>query len=227
MCGYVSYESKPWNGLSGQLESIVSLVEAYRAYPAFGGDTHKRIPIVVIDDGQLVVKKAIWWFDAFADQQGQSVLGRRTTFNARNLDSPFWKTALNHNRAVVLASELGESKKVGKSTHRFLMQSHSPFFLGALYRKLANGDYCAAVITRDAHPKFTPYHEKAFPFFLPPDDEFLTKWLWAAGAISPEVECILQAPILVPTLNVTRVKTYKNKEPIGQIRDTLVSDLKE
>jgi hypothetical protein len=47
----------------------------------------------------------------------------------------------------------------------------------ALYRKHSEGRYSFAVITRDAHPKVESYNHKAFPYFLPNDDEFIKLWL--------------------------------------------------
>ena len=97
------------------------------------------------------------------------------------------------------------------------MQSNAPFMLGAVYRKLTNGDYCCAVITRDAHPKMTPYHEKAFPLFLPVEEEFLGIWLGKEKANHARIQGLLKQPKLFPTLHVQRVKTYKHKVAVGSI----------
>ena len=233
MCGFVSYENATtreypqWTAgldLPSSLSLLLSSWPNYKAYPAFGGDTYKRVPLLICEQGEYKEVSAIWWFDAFSENK-VTYLGKRTSFNARNLDSPFWKSALNNNRALVLATHLGESKLVGKTKHQYLMQSQQPFMLGAIYRQLDNGDYCCAIITRDAHPKMTPYHEKAFPLFLPLQPEFLNLWLGAENAQNAEIQALLQAPKLFPTLHVQRVKTYKDKQPIGNINDVLVSDI--
>jgi len=233
MCGFVSYEQATikqhpdWvaalQETTAVYESFVNWPE-YTAYPAFGGDTNKRVPLLISEDDKLKRVDAIWWFDAQV-QDTRTLLGKRTTFNARNLDSPFWKGALNHTRGVLIANQLGESKWIGKTKHQYLMQSNAPFMLGAVYRKLTNGDYCCAVITRDAHPKMTPYHEKAFPLFLPVEEEFLGIWLGKEKANHARIQGLLKQPKLFPTLHVQRVKTYKHKVAVGSISDILLSDI--
>lgn len=213
---------------------LLSHWASYAAYPAFGGDINKRIPLLIEEDGQLKRVEAIWWFDASCQKYQQNeqidsatnvtILGRRTSFNARNLDSPFWKGALNKHRGIVFANHLGESKLVGKTKHQYLMQSKEPFLLGAVYRKLANGDYCCAIITSDAHPKMTPYHEKAFPLFLPVDNAFLLLWLSKQNAEHTHIQHLLNEPKLYPKLHVQRVKTYKGKQPVGNLNDILLPD---
>ncbi|MDT0593256.1 SOS response-associated peptidase family protein [Glaciecola petra] len=245
MCGFVSYEQATikehpqWEAAMTSvaqlpLEFLLSHWRSYSAYPAFGGDTNKRIPLMIRENGELKRVEAVWWFDANCQEYQQSekgdstsnitVLGRRTSFNARNLDSPFWKGALNKHRGVVFANHLGESKLVGKTKHQYLMRSQEPFLLGAVYRKLPNGDYCCAIITRDAHPKMTPYHEKAFPLFLPVDNDFIGLWLSTQNAQHAQIQYLLNAPKLYPSLHVQRVKTYKDKQLVGNINDILLSD---
>lgn len=256
MCGFVSYEQATikeypqWEAAITEaisLDSISSTISLgaqansplqyfldnwpdYAAYPAFGGDVNKRIPLLILEDDKLKHVNAIWWFDAHCEQafdtdKNVTVLGRRTSFNARNLNSPFWKGALNHHRGIAFANQLGESKLVGKTKHQYLMRSNEPFLLGAIYRKLPNGDYCCAIITRDAHPKMTPYHEKAFPLFLPIDNHFLKLWLSSEKADTPLIQALLDEPKLYPDLHVQRVKTYKGKQTIGNTNALLTSDL--
>ncbi len=231
MCGFVAYENATVREYPQWTTALASLSYRalenwpnYTAYPAFGGDANKRIPLLVEEDGETKQVFAVWWFDAHSQQQ-QTVLGNKTSFNARNLDSPFWSGALNKNRGLVLATELGESRLVGKTKHQYLMQSNAPFILGAIYRKLSNGDYCCAIITRDAHPKMAPYHDKAFPLFLPVDAIFLSIWLGDETSEHPQIQALLNQPKLFPTLHVQRVKTYKHKQPVGNISITLVSDV--
>jgi putative SOS response-associated peptidase YedK len=233
MCGFVSYENATireypqWTASIDLPETLSLLLDTwpdYQAYPAFGGDINKRVPLLICEEGVYKQVFAIWWFDAFSENE-MTFLGKRTSFNARNLDSPFWNSALNNNRALVLATHLGESKLVGKTKHQYLMQSQQAFMLGAVYRKLENGDYCCAIITRDAHPKMTPYHEKAFPLFLPLEHAFLSLWLSEENANNSEIQSLLEAPKLFPTLHVQRVKTYKSKQVIGKISNTLLSDV--
>jgi putative SOS response-associated peptidase YedK len=180
---------------------------------------------VIEEEGQLKQVQATWWFDCFDTSEGLMV-GNRTTFNARNLASPYWKNALQNHRGVVFASGIGESKLVGKTKHQYYMHSPTLFALGALYRKYANNQYSCAVITRDAHPKMEPYHDKAFPGFLPMNAEFLKLWLDKSVAKDNWIDQVLMDPVLYPSLDVQRVKTYKDKVPMkSPPAATLVSDL--
>ena len=67
--------------------------------------------------------------------------------------------------------------------------------------------------------------KKAFPFFLPLQSDFLGLWLGEEPANNNEIQTLLEAPKLFPTLHVQRVKTYKNKQAVGNINDILVSDV--
>jgi hypothetical protein len=50
------------------------------------------------------------------------------------------------------------------------------------------------VITRDAHPKMEPYHDKAFPSFLPNEDAFLNLWLSQSVKQHPKIDYVLSHP---------------------------------
>jgi len=229
MCGYIEVDGErqqpimqfPEREIANQFSSNVSK----RYYPAFGQDPNKTIDIVIEENGELKQVAATWWFDCADSFEGLHV-GTRTTFNARNLDSPYWQGALHNNRAIVLATGIGESKVVGKTKHQYYMQSDEVFVIGALYRKYSEGRYSCAVITRDAHPKMQPYHDKAFPGFLPNHDEFLKLWLSQSVQQHLEIDRLLNNAILHPTLKVQRVKTYKDKVPYKSFDPViLISDL--
>lgn len=230
MCGFVSYDERTITTNDGWLSRLKTIagqlirIDSYTAYPAFGGDINKRIPLLIYENSVLKQVNAVWWFDAHTDADGITEIGKRTTFNARNLTSPFWASAVKQSRGLVIASRIGESKLVGKTKHQYLMQSQQPFLLGALYRQLTNGDYACAIITRDAHPKMAAYHDKAFPLFLPNDDLFIEAWLTAKGNVPAEVDHLLNAPKLYPNLHVQRVKSYKSAVPMGKVTDNLLSD---
>lgn len=229
MCGYIEVDGeRPLPIMQFPEREIARQFSAKsfkRYYPAFGQDPNKTIDIVIEENGELKQVAATWWFDCDDSFEGLNV-GTRTTFNARNLDSPYWQNALQHNRAIVLATGIGESKMVGKTKHQYFMQSAEMFVLGALYRKFSEGRYSCAVITRDAHPKMEPYHDKAFPVFLPNDDEFLQLWLSQSVHHHQEIDKVLNHPMLYPTLNVQRVKTYKDKVPYPSFDPVvLTSDL--
>ncbi len=94
-------------------------------YPAFGKNPNRKISNIIINPSDTV--DATWWFDCKPDGETLAV-GDRTTFNARNLDSPFWKRAIRHNRGIVIATAVGESNKVGKMSERYLMESDKCIF---------------------------------------------------------------------------------------------------
>jgi len=216
MCGYIEINGERPETIKHFSEhEIINrfLSKSFkRYYPAFGQDPNKTIEIVIEENGELKQVSATWWFDCTDSNFGLNV-GSSTTFNARNLENHYWKAALSNNRAIVLATGIGESKMIGKTKHQYYMQSNDVFVLGALYRKFSNNKYSCAVITRDAHPKMEPYHDKAFPGFLPNDDEFLNLWLSKSVQQHPRIEHVLSHPTLYPTLKVQRVKTYKDKVP--------------
>lgn len=229
MCGYIEVDGeRPAPVMQHPEREIANqfLTKGFkRYYPAFGQDANKTIDIVIEENGQLKQVSATWWFDCSDSFHGLQV-GTRTTFNARNLDSPYWQGALRNNRAIVFATGIGESKIVGKTKHQYYMQSDEVFVLGALYRKYSEGRYSCAIITREAHPKMEPYHDKAFPGFLPNNDEFLKLWLSQSVQQHPAIDNALGHAILYPTLQVQRVKTYKDKVPYKSFEPVvLLSDL--
>ncbi|WP_166256369.1 SOS response-associated peptidase family protein [Marinobacter salicampi] len=178
-------------------------------YPAFGGNPERKIHHLIVPgpEGPTTVD-ATWWFDA--QQEGGTLrLGRRTTFNARNLNSPYWKGALRHHRALVVATGLGESKWVNGKKTQYLMEGEQPFLLGALYRPFDNGCISCAVITRDSHPRFDEYHDKAFPCFVPADQKFVDQWLNSDGQVPDMVSRYLTQPQLTVPLRVAHVSTFK------------------
>lgn len=182
-------------------------VEHY--YPAFGGDPGKQIRQLIVagEQGPEVVD-ATWWFDC--EPAGESLrIGQRTTFNARNLESPYWKGALKHRRALVVATGLGESKWVNGRKHQYYMEGANPFLLGALYRTFDNGCYSCAVITRNSHPRFDEYHDKAFPCFIPCEKAFIDLWLYETGSVPPEISDYLHKPRITEDLWVSEVRTFK------------------
>lgn len=198
-------------------------------YPAFGGVADRQIKGLICASTvtPLEAKEgftwapqvvdATWWFDC--QPEGDTLrLGKRTTFNARNLSSPFWRSAVAGHRALVLANEVGETQTInGRKTH-YLMRSEKPFFLGALYRRYANGRYSCAVITKAPTAEFARYHEKAAPLILPQSPELLRRWInpQINASTDPVFQKLLHEPSLPIGLSVTPVKTFKSGEPIGE-----------
>ncbi|BFM09212.1 SOS response-associated peptidase family protein [Halioxenophilus aromaticivorans] len=187
-------------------------------YPAFGGDANKTIgKLIVVEDGKPKAVDATWWFDCTAAGD-QLLVGERTTFNARNLDSNYWRSALKRHRALVVATGLGESQIQAGKKQQYLMEGQSQaFFLGALYRKFDNGKYCCAVITRPATERFAQFHEKAMPLFVPNNAAVVNAWLNPELPVTPEIQLLLDEPTVSVGLAVSKVKAFKsgatNKTP--------------
>lgn len=220
MCGYVELENgeKPIEGLIQlSFEDLISDFNSKQTeqfYPAFGGDTQRKIAIIIREKGKLKKVYATWWYDCHLVNNHLQT-GDKTTFNARNLDSLYWQHSLQKRRGIIFATGLGESKLEGKTTHRYYFKSDKVFCLGVLYRRFSNGEYCAAVITRDAHPVFTLYHHKAFPCFLPLDKTFINTWLDETISQDAKISNLLLHPKLYAELTVQRVKTFKDKVPFS------------
>lgn len=189
--------------------------EIQHFYPAFGKDANRTIDVIIREEGTLKRVTATWWFDC-KESEGQLVVGDRTTFNARNLESPYWKDAIRRRRGIIVGTGLGESKVVDGRKHQYLMTSGSPILMGAVYRKFPNDLYSCALITRDSHPRFDQYHDKAFPLFLPYDTAFLELWLSDEREDHPEIASLLDKPKLFPSLDVQEVKSFKQAQPIGR-----------
>ena len=157
---------------------------------------------------------ATWWFDCHEVEGELVVNNKRTTFNARNLSSPYWKGAIRHHRGITLVTAIGEGKEIDGKNRHFFVEGKSPILLGTVYRKFPCGLYSTAVITRDAHLRFEPYHDKAFPLMLPPDPQFLRLWLGTEPETHPEIAQLLENPKIFTTLK-TPVKTFKDAKPLG------------
>lgn len=220
MCGYLRREisQERYDEFLRQfdLELGSSHIRSSRQdfYPAIAGYVDRQIDDVIIrQSGQLRSVSATWWYDCHLNE-GKVVAGHYESFNARNLDSSFWRNAIRRHRGLVVATGLGESKKLpGHSKSSFLMTSKEPFFLGLVYKPLAENIYSAAVITRNKHPRFEKYHDKAFPLFLPKDKSVIDLWLGEADDSDPVISELLNNPKLYADLEVLEVKSFKSGEP--------------
>ncbi len=185
-------------------------------YPAFGKAAERQITNIIVSSDSTI--DATWWFDA--KPVGNTLeVGNRTTFNARNLDSPYWGKFIRERRAIVVATAVGESNPVGKGKSHYLMKPTSgALLIGAVYRRFSNGLFSCAVVTRPPIDGFSQYHEKSIPCFLPHDSHVINAWLTADkhGSLNNEVEYILNNPRIYTDLEVTRVKTFKSAEAMDE-----------
>ena len=118
MCGYLRRHIKP-RTLRAFLEllGLKSYGEQWESddpaldepvlehfYPAFGGAVNKTIKGLLINEGgELKLVDATWWYHA-EEVNGQLVLGKNRTLNARNLHHKFWRDAIEHHRAIAIVT---------------------------------------------------------------------------------------------------------------------------
>jgi putative SOS response-associated peptidase YedK len=226
MCGYVRRHIEPKTlnefmellGITGYYDDDKNdEPELKHFYPAFGGNPDRTIEgLIIEEDGELKLVDATWWYDC-SEEEGEFKVGTHTTFNARNLEGRYWKGAIRHRRAIVVATGLGEGKTIDGKNRHFLVTSDRLLLLGAVYQRFPSGRYSCAIITRDAHPRFEAYHEKAFPLFLPYNVEFLKLWLSQADEQQPQIAHLLASPKIFANLSILPVKTFKGGIATGEM----------
>lgn len=167
-------------------------------------------------DDQYRFDRALWWFALRHDGQQWQVNEKITSFNARNLHSKLWRGAIRYQRGLVFATEIGESD----GRKRYLMRSASGLALATLYRDWQGPDGVTvrsmAVITRPPHERFSRYHDKSIPCFLPLRADVIRHWLDPKVESSELIEQLLE-PKIYQDLEVRPVKSYKNAEALGDI----------
>lgn len=99
------------------------------------------------------------------------------------------------------------------------MQADEPLLLGGVYRAYKIGDdvrFGVSVITRDPHPRFSRYHNKAIPLFLPTDEEFVDEWLDPGVTDISRFGDVLEHPKIRNDFQVTEVQSTKKLSPLGK-----------
>ncbi len=172
------------------------------------------------DDYIYCVSDATWWYQLHMVDGQFKPNEKVTSFNARDLNKPLWKKAAKEKRALVFATELGESQQ----KNRYLMRSSEGFALGAVYKDWHHpqtGEVLrsAAIITRPPHPRFSQYHEKSLPFFIPLEADLIRDWLDPSIESNLAIEELLNSPRITTDLKVTPVRTYIRGEPLGEEHD--------
>lgn len=225
MCGYLRRHIGPKD-----LKEFLRVIEmpqlelefesdgpAQHFYPAWGAVPEKQIKgLIVMQDGRAKAVDATWWY---ACEEFEGTLRpnmKKQTFNARRLQLSIWQEPLKHRRGIAIATAIGEAIGPKGKEKRFFVEGARPLLMGCLYNRFNNGTYSCAVITRDAHPRFTEYHDDAFPLMLPHDPNFLKLWLSDASPDHPAIAELLQQPKIFTDLTVTAVKTYKDAVPRGE-----------
>jgi putative SOS response-associated peptidase YedK len=159
------------------------------------------ISIVLEHQGQRRLQDAVWWLLLEPTATGFKP-SQYTSFNTRSDKLQTKGSAgfipFRQQRCIVPAAGFGETELIdGKSVyHDFIGEQAIAF--GGLYRTWLNKDtgeltYSCSIITLPPHPKLLPYHSKAMPLMLPPEQFDL--WLSPA-----QQDVSVFAPLLQPVL---------------------------
>jgi putative SOS response-associated peptidase YedK len=213
MCGYIGNVHQAPGVIDLMMELGITL-----PLPYFKSHVLQMHPaLITAGEGEYHLSEAMWWY-AMKKLGGQWEPDTSITcFNARNLGSPMWKPALETHRGVIFGTEIGESK----DKNRYLMRSPTGLAIGAVYKDWSTPDAeplrSMAVITRPPHPRFSQYHDKAIPLFLPLKLHAIKTWLDpTVGSNHPDIRKLLENPKIYTPLTVTKVKTFVRAEPLGE-----------
>jgi putative SOS response-associated peptidase YedK len=181
---------------------IATVDEIRRVFGEFAGDRTnlppfdeiypgRPAPVLRRDGAGLRLETMIWGFPGPAAAKGRPVT------NIRNLDSPFWRSALNslERRCIVPVTRFCEwTAEPDPETRRkakvwFGLNEGIPplFAFAGLWRpgdKNSEDPYMA-FLTCDANEVVGPIHPKAMPVMLRPSDA--ERWLTAARASACEL----------------------------------------
>lgn len=210
MCGYVQRTAK--------IPKLVRILEGWGIteplpFGRFWPGT--QISGVLIANSERVhAVDATWWF-LLEDKDGTLKPNRKITcFNSRNLDGRLWKAPFKTSRCIIPATAIVETK-VNQS---YLMEAPEGVLLGGLYRAWAIDDnlvYSCSVITCEPHSRFSQYHDKSIPLFLPSDPELLNTWLDPAFTDTAFFGGLIDQARIPTAFQVTPVKNSRKLDPQG------------
>jgi putative SOS response-associated peptidase YedK len=220
MCGYVE-RTRVQSGVAygKYLEaSGIQELPLGRFYPG------SRMSGVVIQRGDCVTAvDAIWWYKLHWDREAWRPLRKVTSFNTRNLDSPLWKKPLRTHRCIVPATaivETIEDPADARKRRSYLMDAPAGIVLGGVYGEYEHAGeitYSCSIITLEPHARFSRYHDRATPLFLPVDKTVLDRWLDPTFTDFDYFRMsLLDRPRLPTEFVVTPVNNSQGLEPIGE-----------
>ncbi len=179
------------------------------------------ISIVLEHNSQRRLQDAIWWLLLEPTDAGFKP-SQYTSFNTRsdklNTKGSAGYMAYRQQRCIIPASGFGETEVVdGKSVyHDFIGEKAIAF--GGLYRTWLNKEtgeltYSCSIITLPPHPKLMPYHSKAMPLMLPPEQ--LDLWLSPTQQDVSVFDDLLK-PVLRQQLTGFQIDKPSHFQQIGQ-----------
>lgn len=217
MCGYVERQRTLDRQYRDYLQSLkIQELPLGRFFP--GG---KMSGVLFQREDNIHVVDAIWWFKLHWENDAWKPLRKVTSFNARNLQNNLWKTPVKTSRCIIPATaivETIEDQQDPKKKRSYLMDARDGMLLGGLYAEYKNGDqttYSCTVITLDPHERFSQYHNKATPLFLPLDEKLLATWLDPTFTDFDYFRGLTETPQLPVDLSVTEVNNSRGLLPVG------------
>ena len=187
--------------------------EMRRVFGPFAGDTAnlppfdeiypgKPAPVLRREGGGLKLETMTWGFPGPAAARGRPVT------NVRNLDSPFWRSAIAapERRCIVPVTsfcewtgEVGAKRKVWFG----LREAGTPLFAFAGIWRPGEGGPFMAFLTCDANAVVGAVHPKAMPVMLRPGD--IGRWLDS----DREQACALAVPFADDDMHVLEPEAAK------------------
>jgi len=161
--------------LFGPFEGDTTNLPPYdEIYPGYGAPVLRRT-----DSGGLKLGMMTWGFP------GPQSAGGRPVTNVRNLDSPFWRSALNdpRRRCIVPVTSFcewtaepdPETKRKSKVWFGLSEEQHPLFAFAGIWRP-GEGGHFHAFLTCEANALVGAVHRKAMPVMLRPGED-VTRWL--------------------------------------------------
>lgn len=220
MCGYIERTRPQRNAVYDEYLSLRGIEDLPlgRFFPG------TRLSGVVFErDGRLNAVEAIWWYQLQREDDAWRPLRKVTSFNARNLDNRLWRKPIKTHRCIVPATaivETIEDPRDPKKKHSYLMDAPEGILLGGVYGEYDHAGettYSCAVITLNPHERFSMYHDKATPLFLPVDSQLLDRWLDPTFTDFDFFRMsLMDQPRLPNDFVVTPVKNSKTLAPLGE-----------
>ena len=187
--------------------------EMRRVFGPFAGDTAnlppfdeiypgKPAPVLRRESGGLKLETMTWGFPGPAAARGRPVT------NVRNLDSPFWRSAITgpERRCIVPVTSFCEwTGEVGKKRKVWfgLREAETPLFAFAGIWRPGEGGPFMAFLTCDANAIVGAVHPKAMPVMLRPGD--VGRWLDS----DREQACALAVPFSDDDMHVLEPEAAK------------------
>lgn len=221
MCGYVQRTRALGRSYQDYLQSLKIMELPFGRF--FPGS--KMSGVIFQREDAIHMIDAVWWYKLHWDSEKDKWVPLRkvASFNARNLENPLWRKPVKTHRCIIPATaivETIEDPDDKKKKHSYLMESPEGMLLGGLFGEYKHGDettYSCTVVTLNSHERFSKYHNKATPLFLPLDEKLLATWLDPTFTDFDYFRGLIETPQLPIAFDVTRVNNSQGLIPEGTV----------